>query len=159
MADLREKPPDKTLANDSKEAPSPETAEPEYSIFSRRHKRLIISLVAFVGWFSSLSSFIYFPVITALAESLSTTISKINLTVTAYLAVSAVAPAIAGDLADYSGRRPVFLGMLSIYVAANIGLAVQRSYAALVVLRMLQSAGISGAFVHSWPKRLCHVSI
>jgi MFS family permease len=157
MAVPREKPPDETYANNSKKAPGPEATEPEYSIFSRRYKRLIISLVAFVGWFSSLSSFIYFPIITALAESLSTTIAKINLTVTAYLAVSTVAPAIAGDLADSSGRRPVFLGMLSIYVAANIGLAVQRSYAALVVLRMLQSAGISGAFNNSRLQSLSHI--
>ena len=63
-----------------------------------------------------------------------------------------MAPAIAEDLANCSGRRPVFLGMLSIYVAANIGLVVQRSYAALVVLRMLQSGGISGAFDQPWSK-------
>lgn len=117
---------------------------PVYSIFSRSQKIWITILVAFAGWFSTLSSFIYFPAITALADSLQTSIANINLTVTAYLVVSAIAPAITGDLADMSGRRPVVIGMLGVYVVANVGLAVQRSYPAVLVLRMVQSAGISG---------------
>jgi MFS family permease len=127
---------------------------PVYSIFSTQKKRWITFLVAFGGWFSTLSSFIYFPAITALADSLQTSITKVNLTVTAYLVVSAIAPAIAGDLADMSGRRPVIVGMLGIYVVANVGLAVQRSYSALLILRMVQSAGISGETSKSKSLRL-----
>jgi len=117
-----------------------------YSIFSKNHKRWMICLVAFAGWFSTLSSFIYFPAITTLAESLETSVTKINLTVTSYLVVAALAPSITGDVADKSGRRPVVIATLGIYVVANIGLALQRSYPALLVLRMIQSAGISGVF-------------
>jgi MFS family permease len=127
---------------------------PVYSIFSTRKKRWITFLVAFAGWFSTLSSFIYFPAITALADSLQTSITKVNLTVTAYLVVSAIAPAIVGDLADMSGRRPVVVCTLGIYVVANVGLAVQRSYSALLVLRMVQSAGISGETSKSKSLRL-----
>jgi MFS family permease len=115
-----------------------------YSIFSLPRKRWIVFLVAMAGWFSTLSSFVYFPAITALSESLNVSISKIDITVTSYLVVSAIAPAISGDLADVSGRRPVFIVMLLVYVTANIGLALQHSYVALLLLRMLQSAGISG---------------
>lgn len=120
------------------------TTEAPYSIYTRTQKLRIVSLVAFIGFFSSLSSFIYFPAITALSESLSVTIAKINLTVTAYLALSAITPTIMGGFADSSGRRPVLLLGVAIYVAANVGLAVQRSYAALIVLRIVQSVGISG---------------
>ena len=120
---------------------------PIYSVFSKAYKRWIVFLVAFAGWFSTLSSFIYFPAITALAESLDTSTAKIDLTVTSYLVVSAIAPAVTGDLADSSGRRPVFIVMLAIYVGANIGLAIQRSYPVLFFLRMLQSAGISGEWL------------
>ena len=115
-----------------------------YSIFSRSQKNMIVFLVALAASFSTLSSFIYFPAITPLAESLHTTVGNINLTVTSYMIVSAVIPSIVGNAADISGRRPLFLLALAIYLVANIGLAVQRSFPALLTLRMLQSAGISG---------------
>ena len=127
-------------------APADEANDNEisYSIFSIRQKRCIVSLVAFAGWFSTLSSFIYFPAIPALATNLHVSIEDINLTVTSYLIVSGLAPSITGDCADDLGRRPVIMVTLLTYVATNVGLAVQNSYAALFALRMLQSAGISG---------------
>src|SRR5450755_4217172 len=107
-------------------------------------------LVALAGWFSTLSSFIFFPAITALAKALNTSIEKLNLTVTSYLLISAVAPALVGSFADISGRRPVYIITLTVYLVANIGLAVQGSFGALFALRMLQAAGISGrAYKHS----------
>ncbi|KAI9780424.1 MAG: hypothetical protein M1839_006698 [Geoglossum umbratile] len=117
-----------------------------YSVFTKWQKRWIVFLTVFAGWFSALSSFIFFPAITALANALHTSIEKLNLTVTSYLIFAAVAPSVVGSWADMSGRRPVYIVTLTIYVAANIGLALQGSFAALFVLRMLQSAGISGNY-------------
>lgn len=48
-----------------------------------------------------------------------------------------------GDFADKAGRRPAYILCFTIYIAANIGLALQNDYAALFVLRCLQSAGSS----------------
>ncbi|GAB1193351.1 hypothetical protein APSETT444_002565 [Aspergillus pseudonomiae] len=48
-----------------------------------------------------------------------------------------------GDFADKAGRRPAYIGCFILYIAANIGLALQNNYAALFILRCLQSAGIS----------------
>ena len=48
-----------------------------------------------------------------------------------------------GDFADKAGRRPAYIVCFMIYIAANIGLALQNNYAALFVLRCLQSAGSS----------------
>lgn len=93
--------------------------------------------------FSGLSSFIYYPAITAIAQSLTASVEAINLTITAYLVMSGIAPSILGDLADRIGRRPISLVALMIYFGANLGLALQNSYTALVVLRCLQSAGAS----------------
>lgn len=45
---------------------------------------------------------------------------------------------------DGAGRRPVYIYCFIVYIASNIGLALQRNYAALLVLRCLQSAGSSG---------------
>lgn len=52
-----------------------------------------------------------------------------------------------GSLADTVGRRPVYMVAFSIYILANVGLAIQRSFPALLTLRMLQSARSSGAQV------------
>ena len=117
-----------------------------YSTFTCNEKRYIVLLIALAGWFSTLSSFIYYPVIALVAKDLHTSIARINLTVTSYLAVSGIAPAFVGDAADMLGRRPLYMLTLIIYVAANIGIALQDSFVALLLLRMLQSLGISGRF-------------
>lgn len=48
-----------------------------------------------------------------------------------------------GDFADKAGRRPAYILCFTIYIAANVGLALQSNYAALFVLRCMQSAGSS----------------
>ena len=48
-----------------------------------------------------------------------------------------------GSLADSAGRRPAYCICFVIYIAANIGCALAPNYEALLVLRMLQSAGSS----------------
>ena len=118
--------------------------EVQYSKFTKAQKRWIVLLVAFAGMFSPLSSFIYYPAIHTIALDLRVTITLVNLTVTSYMIVSGITPAIVGDLADMMGRRPVYLATFLIYFVANVALALQRSYPALLVLRMLQSAGGSG---------------
>lgn len=47
-------------------------------------------------------------------------------------------------MSDRFGRRPVYLVSLLINIAANLGLALQDSYASLMVLRCLQSSSSSG---------------
>ncbi|KAJ5693289.1 hypothetical protein N7462_002712 [Penicillium macrosclerotiorum] len=117
-----------------------------YSAFTTTQKRWIITLVAFAGWFSSLSSFIYFPAIPSIASDLHITTERVNLTVTAYLIMSGIFPSLVGNAADTMGRRPVFIVTLAVYVAANVGLALQSSFGLLFFLRMVQSAGISGSY-------------
>ena len=56
-----------------------------------------------------------------------------------------ISPMFLGSFADQAGRRPVYIMCFVIYIASNIGLALQDSYAALIVLRCLQSAGISSS--------------
>ncbi|KIW93379.1 uncharacterized protein Z519_05984 [Cladophialophora bantiana CBS 173.52] len=98
-------------------------------------------LVAFASCFSPVSSFIYYPALTAIPKDLHTTLSRVNLTITSYMIVSGVAPTLFGSMADQVGRRPVYLLMFVLYVLADVGLALQNTYPALLLLRMLQSAG------------------
>ena len=124
---------------------NPEVPLPPYSAFSKRQKRCIVFLIALAAVCSPLSSFIYYPATDALARDPGVTVEKVNLGITTYMAVSGITPAIVGDLADQIGRRPVYLFTLGIYLAANVGLALQSNYTALLVLRAMQSAGSSGS--------------
>lgn len=116
----------------------------KYSVFTRAEKWCIVALVAFAASFSTLSSFIYYPALHQLAETLSVSVDEINLTVTSYMAVATIAPTLVGDAADVLGRRPVYMATLSLYVVANVAIALSKSYAALVGLRVLQALAISG---------------
>ena len=120
-----------------------ETSEP-YSIFTSTQRAIIVFFVAGAAAFSTLSSLIYFPSISSVARDLHISVEDANLSVTVYMVAAAITPVIAGDAADVFGRRPVFIIALTIYLAANIGLAVQRHFGALMGLRVLQSVGVSG---------------
>lgn len=52
-------------------------------------------------------------------------------------------PMFIGSFADSGGRRPAYMICFIIYLAANVGCALAPNYPALLVLRMLQSAGSS----------------
>ncbi|KAI1283615.1 major facilitator superfamily domain-containing protein [Xylaria sp. FL0933] len=120
--------------------------DPVYSTFTRAEKYCIVALVSFAAWFSTLSSFIYYPALQPLSKDLSVSVDEINLTITTYMSVATVAPTLVGDAADVLGRRPVYLITLSIYIAANIAIAATRSFHALLGLRVLQALAISGTF-------------
>lgn len=118
-----------------------------YSGFTNSQRKQVALLVAFAAMFSPLSSFIYYPCIDSIAKDLGVTVELMNLTITSYMVVSGIAPAIIGDFADILGRRPIYMITFIIYFAANVGLATQKSYPALLVLRMVQSAGSSGEYM------------
>lgn len=117
---------------------------PLYSIFDKRTKLFIVVMAACGGFFSPLSANIYFPALNTLSQDLHVSQTLINLTLTSYMIFQGLAPTFVGDLADMTGRRPTYIVCFIIYMAANIGLATQNSYAALFVLRCLQSTGSSG---------------
>lgn len=119
---------------------------PPYSSFTEGQKQYIVLLTAFGGLFSPLSGNIYFPALNALAKDLKVSSQLINLTLTTYMIFQGLAPTIFGDLADMAGRRPAYIICFVIYIGANIGLALQNNFAALLVLRCLQSTGSSGTF-------------
>ncbi|KAM6482696.1 major facilitator superfamily domain-containing protein [Trichoderma sp. SZMC 28011] len=125
------------------------TNEP-YSIFSRRMKIWITIMATVASVVSPMTAHIYFPALDAIAEELNVSISLINFTLTSYMIFQGIAPTIFGDFGDMAGRRPAFIVAFIIYLFANIGLALQRDYAALLVLRCLQSAGSSGTLALSY---------
>ncbi|KAB5577942.1 putative major facilitator superfamily transporter [Coniochaeta sp. 2T2.1] len=126
--------------------PEPGSAPPPtpYTVFQNGQIRSIVALCALAGFFSPFSAFTYFPTLEYMTADLGVSLQMMNLTITMFIVVQGIIPAVLGDVADQIGRRPVYLLVLIVYFLACIGLALQRSYPALLVLRMLQSAGSSG---------------
>ena len=116
---------------------------PPYSAFSLSKKRYIVFMAAWAGFFSPLSANIYYPALNTISKELNVSSQVINLTLTSYMIFQGLSPSIFGDLADMAGRRPAYFLGFVIYFGANIGLALQRSYVALFLLRCLQSTGSS----------------
>jgi MFS family permease len=101
-------------------------------------------MAACAGFVSPMTANIYFPALNPIAADLGVPVRLINLTLTTYMVFQAIAPTLVGDFGDMAGRRPAFIICFIIYILANLGLALQSNYAALMVLRMVQSAGSSG---------------
>ncbi|KAL4953152.1 major facilitator superfamily domain-containing protein [Aspergillus filifer] len=120
------------------------TDPPQYSSFSTGQKRLIVTMVTLGSFFSPLSGQIYYPIMPTLVQTYDLTPALINLTITSYMLLQGLAPAFMGTFADVCGRRPAYILSFTIYTVANIGIALQTNYPALMVLRCLQSAGSSG---------------
>jgi MFS family permease len=54
-----------------------------------------------------------------------------------------LAPSFWGPLADKYGRRPIFISTFCVYIGANVGLALSKNYATLMVFRGIQAIGSS----------------
>ncbi len=122
-------------------ADAPPNDGPPYSVHSTWAKRGIVLGASLGAFISPLTGQIYLPALNAIAQDLHITASQVNLTITTYMVFQGITPMLLGGLADGIGRRPTFLVCFVIYVAANIGLALSRNYASLLVVRCVQSAG------------------
>ncbi|KAK3392696.1 MFS general substrate transporter [Podospora didyma] len=133
--------------SDEKHTPRLETIQekplPEqpYHVFTTRKKWQLVYIVSLAGLFSPLSSNIYFPALSAIADAIHTKIALVSLTVTVYMAVQGIAPTFWGPLSDIRGRRITFIGTFSVYLMANVGLAFSKDFASLMVFRAIQAAG------------------
>jgi multidrug resistance protein len=119
-------------------------SEKPFTAFANYQVWFIVAMASAASFFSPLSGQIYFPVLPILTKNYNLTPALLNITVTTYMIFQGLTPSFMGTFSDASGRRPAYILAFIIYTAANIGLALQNSYAALLVLRCLQSAGSSG---------------
>ncbi|RDW85271.1 MFS general substrate transporter-18 [Coleophoma cylindrospora] len=117
------------------------TSNELYSIFDKRQIFLIVSIVSTAATFSGFASNIYFPALPTIAKDLDVSVELVNLSVTVYLVFQGIAPSIWGPISDVKGRRVAYCCTFLVFFGACIGLAESKNYAALMVLRCLQSTG------------------
>ena len=97
-----------------------------------------------LGLLSGLTPFaidMYLPSIPAIAQDLGASIETVQLTLTAYLAVFALAQLVLGPASDVLGRRTVILAGLILFVLASFACAAVPTLPWLLAGRCLQALG------------------
>ncbi|KAG0647613.1 Itaconic acid 2-hydroxyparaconate biosynthesis cluster ITP1 [Hyphodiscus hymeniophilus] len=132
------------------EGNAPRNTDP-YTTLSRREQTVIIILLNAAMLISPLTATIYLPLLPILSVHFHTSSQAINLTITIYIIFQALSPLLLATPSDFFGRRPIFLGTLTLYTLSSLGLALNQSnYPALLVLRALQSLGASAVIPLSY---------
>ncbi|KAL8705186.1 MAG: hypothetical protein Q9201_001686 [Fulgogasparrea decipioides] len=128
----------------TKELEAPAIQPVPYTTFTSSRKKLLTLILTATMFASPLTATIYLPLLPLLATHFHTSPQAINLTVTLYIVFQAISPLIFSTSSDTMGRRPILLTTYAIYTFASLGLALNKhSYAALLLLRALQSLGAS----------------
>ncbi|KAL1865692.1 hypothetical protein Daus18300_007068 [Diaporthe australafricana] len=145
--------PPSTVTAESSPAPAPapaasQNASKPYSIFSRRHRRILTAILGIASVASPLSANIYLPLLPLLQTQYRSSAQAINLTLTLYVVVQAVMPAFFAPAADAHGRRFISIITYMVFTVASLGLAINdisgnRSYVALILLRAISALGVS----------------
>ncbi|KAA6434689.1 Bcr/CflA family multidrug efflux MFS transporter [Rufibacter glacialis] len=108
---------------------------------TRKQYILIILILGSLSTISPFSIDMYLPGFPAIAEDLGTTISKVQLSLTAYLIGISAGQLLYGPLLDRFGRKfPLYAGLL-VYILASIGCAMTNSADMLIFMRFLQAVG------------------
>ncbi|EME41515.1 hypothetical protein DOTSEDRAFT_73810 [Dothistroma septosporum NZE10] len=123
-----------------------ESAERPWTLLSETKVKSLLVVASLAAITSPLSTSTYYPSIVAIAQDLGVSVAKANLTISSYQILQGLSPTVTAAFADSYGRRPALLVCLTIWSIANLGLALQTDFTALLLLRCLQSAGSSGTF-------------
>ncbi|MEI4487014.1 multidrug effflux MFS transporter [Frigidibacter sp. MR17.14] len=98
----------------------------------------ILTLVTLAGM-SALSINLFLPSLPGMARHFGVDYAVMQIAVSGYLAVSAVAQFVIGPISDRYGRRPVILAALAVFLLATLGAMLAETATAFLLFRMLQA--------------------
>lgn len=127
--------------NEYEEVKKPEVKP--LSIYHPWEKYMICFLGGLAGFWSSISSPIYVPVLSQIQQAFGVNEAQVNITIVVYSIFQGAGPLLFSSMADSVGRRPIILSCLLMYMAVNCILAVNRNFAGLIVLRCIQACCIA----------------
>jgi MFS transporter, DHA1 family, multidrug resistance protein len=115
------------------------TARPEVRFLDRTTPPHILTLVLMAG-LAAMNMSAFLPSLPAMTAYFSTDYAVMQLSVSLYLAVTAVIQLAIGPISDRYGRRPVTLTCIVIFVVATVGCLVAPTIEVFLAFRMLQAA-------------------
>src|SRR5438874_1009852 len=108
---------------------------------TRQQPFVVILILGALSTISPFSIDMYLPGFPAIAQDLHTSISQVQLSLTAYLVGISVGQLLYGPLLDRFGRKVPLYGGLALYLLASIGCAMTPSIETLIAMRLLQALG------------------
>lgn len=103
----------------------------------------LLTLIMLTG-LSVLAINMFLPSLAPIAEEFDVSMSTASLSLSVYLAITAVLQIIMGPLSDLIGRRPVLLTGLGVFVIASIGCLFVTDFTTFLIFRILQGSVASG---------------
>ncbi len=92
----------------------------------------------------ALSMNVFLPSLPGMARDFGVEYGTMQLSVSAYLATSAMVQLLVGPLSDRWGRRPVMLAALAVFLLATLGTILAPSFGWFLAFRMVQAAITTG---------------
>lgn len=103
-----------------------------------------ISTLILVAGLAALSLNIFLPSLTAMSAHFGVDYSLMQLSVAAYLAMTALLQLVIGPISDRFGRRPMLLAATAIFIAATLGAIWAPNFTVFLICRLLQATIASG---------------
>ncbi len=116
-----------------------DSAEAGAVLLDRRTPPHVLTLVAMTA-IAALNMNMVLPSLPSLAAYFDTGYSVVALTVSAYLALTAVLQLVIGPLSDRYGRRPVLLFSFAVFLVATLGCMLAPNIWVLLAFRLMQAA-------------------
>lgn len=98
----------------------------------------ILTLVVLTGM-SAMSMNVFLPSLPGMAQEFGVDYAIMQLSVSGYIAASAVMQLLIGPISDRLGRRPVALASLAIFVLATIGTILAQDVTTFLIFRLIQA--------------------
>ncbi len=123
------------------------SSRPDIRFLDRRTPPHIATLILIAG-LAALSLNIFLPSLPQMAAHFGVPYPAMQLSVSLYLATTAVLQIFVGPISDRYGRRPVMIGATAIFTLATLGAILAPTFAVFLTCRLLQ-ATIATGFVLS----------
>ncbi|WP_281858005.1 multidrug effflux MFS transporter [Litoreibacter halocynthiae] len=108
-------------------------------LFDRATPPHIVTLVLLAG-VSAMNMSIFLPSLPVMTQAFDTEYGVMQLSISLYLAFTAVLQIIIGPLSDRFGRRPIVLGALAIFALASLGCYLSTTIEMFLIFRMIAAS-------------------
>jgi len=103
-----------------------------------------IATLILIAGLAALSLNIFLPSLPLMADHFNVSYGVMQLSVSLYLAATAVLQIFVGPVSDHYGRRPVMLAATAIFTLATFGAVLAPSFGIFLACRLLQAAIATG---------------